>query len=142
MLVTLCSILVVLVSFGTGIVVGYRRALFATNWNQNYYHNFMGTPGPGVMVMGVGSGMPPPFNPHGVVGVVIDVGSSSLFIKDVDGEEQSVFVASATPIREMDNNIPLSAIEAGNQVVIIGQPSDTGQVDARFVRVFTTATAK
>ena len=130
----LCAVLAVLVGFGLGIIVGYRRAVFAANWNRNYYPNFYGAPSSGVM-MGMGPAQAPPFNPHGVVGEVIDIGSSSLSIKDSDDNEQSVFVASATPIREMNNTISLSAVEVGDQVTIIGEPNDNGQVEARFIRV-------
>jgi hypothetical protein len=132
----LCSVLVVLVAFGLGIIVGYRRAIFASGWGENYYHNFYGMPTGSGFTVGIGPGAPP-FNPHGVVGDVIDIGTSTLSVKDVDGDEQSIFVATATPIREMNNTISFTAIEVGDHVTIIGEPNDTGQVEARFIRVFT-----
>lgn len=136
---TLCSILVILISFGMGIIVGYRRAVFASNWNQNYNHNFYGMPMPGFMRSS--AEQPPPFNPHGVVGEVIDVGSSSISVQDSNGNEQSVFVATATPIRDMDDTIPLMEIQVGDHVTIIGEPNDNGQVEARFIRVVEESSA-
>lgn len=135
----LCSILVVLVAFGLGVVVGYRRAVFASGWSENYYHNFYDmSPDHGFFMTGIGSGASQPFNPHGVAGEVVDIGSSTLSVQDADGEAQSVFVASATPIREMNGSILFTAIQIGDHVTIIGQPNDSGQVEARFIRVFTT----
>lgn len=135
----LCSILVVLVSFGVGIIVGYHRAIFASGWDENYYRNFYGASNSG-FIMGIGPEAPPPFNAHGVAGEVIDVGPSMLSVEDSAGNEQSVFVASATPIREMDNTVSLTAVEVGDRVTIIGEPNDDGQVEARFIRVFTAPT--
>ncbi len=135
---TLCSILVVLVAFGLGVAVGYRRAVFASGLSENYYHNFYSmAAGRGFFLNGIGYGAAQPFNPHGVTGEVVDIGSSTLAIQDADGETQSVLVASATPIREMNGPVLFAAIQVGDRVTVIGEPNDSGQVEARFIRVFT-----
>jgi hypothetical protein len=73
---------------------------------------------------------------HGVAGEVIDVSSSSISVKDTHGNEQSIAIASGTPIREMDDMILISDIQPGDSVTVIGEPNDEGQVEARFIRVF------
>jgi hypothetical protein len=77
---------------------------------------------------------------HGVAGEVIDIGTSTLFVKDPAGDEQVVFIASSTPIREMDQEILPDAIVVGDGVTVIGEPNSNGQVEARFIRVFETTT--
>jgi hypothetical protein len=129
----LCSILVVLIAFGLGIAVGYRRAIFASEFGENYYQNLYGSPFGRPMVGVTNRG---PLTMHGVVGEVIDITSSTLSVKDPMGNEQSVLVVSGTPIREIDNNILMTDIRIGDGVTVIGDPSENGQVEARFIRVF------
>ena len=81
----LCGILAILVVFGLGIAVGYRRAIFASSFGENYYRNFYRGPFTGMMGFIAG---PPPVNMHGVAGNVIDVSSGTISVKDIGGNEQ------------------------------------------------------
>ena len=47
-----------------------------------------------------------------------------------------VLIMSGTPIREMNNNISESDIQPDDQIIVIGEPNDTGQSRGRFIRVF------
>jgi hypothetical protein len=135
LLYTLCGILAILVVFGVGVIVGYRRAEFAERWSENYYPNFLGvTAGGGPLGMLFG-----PFDTHGVVGRVVMVGTTTIAVEDRDGDEQSVVVGTNTPIRKMNGMISIIAIQDGDYVTVIGQPNDTGQVEANFIRVFSPA---
>src|ERR1700733_6710896 len=83
----LCSILGILVVFGLGITVGYRRAIFASDFGENYYHTMYGDPfgKPMIGVMGQG-----PMTMHGVAGIVIDVTTSTIFVRDASGNGEAV----------------------------------------------------
>jgi hypothetical protein len=117
--------------FGAGVAVGYRKAIFSSDWGRNYENNFYGPPaGPAGFMMQHGP------NTHGVAGEVIDVASSSFSVKDPDNDERSIAVTSGTVIRDMDRTISLDQIQPGSQAVVIGTPNPNGQVEARFVRVF------
>jgi hypothetical protein len=131
---TLCGVLVILIVFGMGLVVGYRRALFASDFGENYYRNFYGDRFGGRPMMGVI--VRDPMMMHGVVGKVIDVASSTLSISEPDGDEKFIFVASNTLIRAMNSNVTLGDIKVGNVVTVIGEPNAIGQIAAKFVRVF------
>jgi hypothetical protein len=135
-LIILAAIVILLLAFGFGIAVGYRRAIFASRYGENYSRNFEGDPFGAVM------GGPPPMNTHGVAGVVIDVSTSTISVKDMHGNEQSVAVPSDTSIREMDDMIVLSDIQPGDSVTVIGEPNDEGQVEARFIRVFSASSTQ
>jgi hypothetical protein len=132
---TLCGILALLIIFGLGVVVGYRRAIFASTFGENYYRNFYGSQIPVPMggVAGVG-----PMMPHGVVGEVIDVGSGTIAVKNDEGDEASIILLPNTSVREMDNDITPRGIVIGDRVAVIGEPNANGQVEARFIRVFKT----
>lgn len=124
------AIIVLLLVFGLGIAIGSHRALFAGRFEENYYRNFYGP-----------QGGPPPFNQHGVAGEVIDLSSSTITVKDTDGDEHSVVILSDTSIREGNATIALGAIVPGNLVTVIGAPNAEGQVEARFIRVFASSSS-
>jgi len=136
---TLCAILAVLVVFGLGVAVGYRRALFASDFGESYYRVLYGEPF-GKAAIGFTMG-PGPATMHGVTGQVIDVSSATISVEDPQGDEQLVAIASGTPIREMDSFIVPGDIEVGDMVTVIGSPDNEGQVEARFIRVFETSSS-
>ena len=126
------GLIILFVVFGLGIAVGYDRAGFAANFNENYYHIFYGAPPGGV----VGFMAPPmPVAIHGVVGTIIDIGSSTISVKDQKDNEQSVEISSRTVIRSGDSDITIENVAIGDQIAVIGEPNGEGQIDARFVRV-------
>jgi len=130
-------LVILLLVFGAGIAVGYRSGLFASRFGEDYYHNFLGE-GSGFSGM-MGGGMiggPVPINQHGTIGTVISVGSSTIATKDQSGNEQSIVIDEGTVIREMNRTISIADIQDGNQVAVIGEPNDTGQIHARFIRIF------
>jgi ribosomal protein L21E len=128
---------IVLLAFGGGMAVGYQRGIFASRFGENYYNNFRGGDAPiGGMPMMPGGA--PPMNQHGTAGKVIDVNASSsrITVTDVDGDEESIVVDANTAIKKMDQTISFGEITVGDQVVVIGEPNGSGQILARFIRIF------
>jgi hypothetical protein len=70
------------------------------------------------------------------MGEVMDVTSSSFFVKEADTDERIIVINSGTVIRDRDQTISVNAVLPGSHVVVIGVPNPEGQVEARFVRVF------
>jgi hypothetical protein len=131
------GVVIVLLAFGGGMTVGYQRGVFSSHFGENYYNNFRGGDAPtGGMPMMLGGS--PPLNQHGTAGKVIDVDSSNSRITatDVDGNEESVVVDANTLIKKIDKTIPFDAIVPGDQIVVIGEPNGSGQILARFIRIF------
>jgi hypothetical protein len=126
----LAAVVIFLVAFGLGVSVGYQKAIFSSEWGMNYERNFSGLPPIGIVAQNM------PQNMHGAAGIVIDVSGSGLSVKDNDNDEQSIIVASDTVIKKMDATIPLGNVAVGDHVVVIGAPNSSGQVEARFIRVF------
>ncbi len=128
------GLIVLFLAFGLGIAVGIRRAGFAVGFDRNYYRNFYGVTVGGPMGMMEGSSAAIVIN--GAAGTVIDVGSSTISIMDIRNNEQSVAVSSGTVIRKDNATITIGDIAAGDQIAVIGEPNDQGQIFARFIRVF------
>jgi hypothetical protein len=129
------GVIILVVGFGLGITVGYDRAGFASGFDQNYYRNFYGAaPGGSVGLVS------PPMSvaTHGVVGTVIDLGTSTISVENQQGNEQSVAVSSGTDIRNGNGNIMIGDVAVGDQIAVIGEPNSDGQVDARFIRILRT----
>lgn len=127
----LASLAVLLVVFGAGVAVGYRNGLFASRFGEDYYHNFIGGRSMGMPMMGM-----PPVGGHGAIGTVMSVGSSTIITKDLNGNEQSIVVDGKTSIRRANQTIALGSIVDGDHVAVIGDPNGSGQIYARFIRVF------
>ncbi len=126
------GLIVLVVVFGLGIAVGYDRAGFASGFDQNYFRIFYGAAPDGP----VGLMAPPmPVATHGVVGTVIDLGTSTISVKDQQGNEQSVAVSSGTDIRNGNGNIMIGDVVVGDQIAVIGEPNGEGQIDAHFIRI-------
>ncbi len=130
------AIVVVLLIFGGGMAVGYQRGIFSSRFGENYYQNFRGgdASAGGAMMLGG----PPPMNQHGTVGTVIDIDASNSRITatDPDGDEELIALDADTVIRRMDETISIVDINPGDQVVVIGEPNADGQIQARFIRIF------
>lgn len=129
------GLIVLFVVFGLGIAVGYERAGFADGFDRNYFRIFFGGPPTGPIGM-----MVPPMsgNLHGVVGTVIDLGTSTISVENQQNNEQSVVVFPGTIIRDGNNTVMIDAMEIGDQIAVIGEPNDQGQIVAHFVRILFT----
>lgn len=129
------GLIVLFVVFGLGIAVGYDRAGFAAGFDRNYYRIFFGGPPGGP----VGMMSPPmPVATHGVVGTVIDLGTSTISVADGKNNEQSVLVSSGTVIRDGDSDSVIGDMAVGDQIAVIGEPDNNGQIEARFIRIIST----
>jgi hypothetical protein len=119
--------------FGAGIAVGYRKAIFSSLYGENYYRDFSGMPegalDPATRTAHL-------MNMHGTVGVVIDVATGTITVRNPDDDEEFVAVLPDTMIRILNQSILLGDVGIGDHVTVIGQPNDIGEIQARFIRVF------
>ena len=129
------GIVAALLVFGGGMAMGYQRGIFSSHFGEEYYNNFRGNASAGGVMM---LGGPPPMNQHGTAGTVIDVDASNTRITatDPDGDEESIAVDGNTIIREVDQTIPFGSVVPGDRIVVIGEPNGSGQILARFIRIF------
>ncbi len=127
------EIILLLLVFRFGVVMGIRKANFNENWGRNY-GRFFGEPKPGFFVsFGGGSGLRSAF---GNAGTVISVGSSTIVIKSNDNNEKTIAVDTSTAIRAGASNATIGDIHVGDPLVVIGEPSSTGEIEAKLIRIF------
>ncbi len=130
-LIVLGCLIIMLVTFWSGMMIGFRKASFNYQWGRNYQglfeeneHRFPRD------LRGMGF-----MNAHSATGSVIKVDTSTLIIKGSDGIEKNILIGNNTLIRRFQNTISPADIKVDDQVVVLGVPSTTGQIEARFIRV-------
>ena len=128
----LAELIILLGVFRLGTLVGFRKANFSDRWGQ-HYHEMFGSrrpPGPREFLRDdYVSG-------SGVVGEVLSVASGTLMVKGKDNIEKSVTINAMTTIQKNRETIQPADIKPADQIMVIGSPSTTGQIEAKFIRIF------
>jgi len=140
--------LALVISFGAGVSVGLHKARFSENFGRNYERNFMGSRfsngerGGMMGARGGFGGMMNQFegrdfrNGYGLSGTIISITDNNLVVKDRDNKENTITVSDQTLIKSQRDNLKVTDLKQGDQVVIMGNPGDNGVVNASLIRVF------
>jgi hypothetical protein len=129
---TIAAFIILLAVFRAGVLVGFRKASFSSDWSENYHRNFAG-PRRGFMHGG-------PWErkfiaAHGVFGQVISNDGNDMTIEGSDDVERIVVFGPGAKAMRFDRPIAPKEILPGEFVVILGAPAAAGQIDAKLVRV-------
>ncbi len=127
---SISTVAVICLIFGGGMYAGYHKARFSYQWGENYHKNF-GGPRSGFMGDFSGKDL---INANGVAGQIMKIDSSTLVIKGRDNFEKIVAIKDDTIIRRLNETVKLSDLKINDFVVVIGEPNDSGQIEAKFVR--------
>ncbi|HTW96575.1 MAG TPA: hypothetical protein VMD74_02870 [Candidatus Methylomirabilis sp.] len=135
-LLALGGAVILIFVFSAGVFVGVERAKFSYGWGENYFRNFVASPGslPGL------PGREPFWdksylNPHGLVGEIIKIDDNSVILKDQNNLEIPVIVDDDTAIRNRQQNLRFEDLQVGDHLVVIGAPDNQGEISAKFIRV-------
>jgi len=137
-IVGLLSIVIIVLVFGLGVLVGEKKAKFSYHWAENYHRMFAGP-----KIGFLGSLRIPPFPPfdefiegHGTFGEIIKIEGNNLVVKGRGNVEKVIIVTEKTVIKSGREDIKVSDLKIGDIIVIIGTPNDKGQIEAKLIRVF------
>jgi len=140
-ILTISGLIILVFVFGLGVFVGMRRADFSFKWAEEYHQNFGGPQGG---IFGNFVEMDRQFaNANGSYGQIIKIDSSTnseqtiLTVKDSYGDstEKTILVNAKTIITYQRKNIKLSDLKVDDNVTIIGDPNNNGQITAKLIRV-------
>ncbi len=126
------EVIILLLVFKLGMVVGTQKSDFERDWAQNY-GRFFGEPRRGFFP---GLTENDSMNPFGNAGSVLSINGNMVVVKSNNNVEKIVLVGTSTVVREGGSDIDLSAVKIGDPIVVIGSPNASGQIEARFVRIF------
>ncbi len=130
-IIVIAAVLGLLLAFGLGVSVGFHKAKFSYQWGENYDRNF-GGPKRGIIGMFGGSNF---MNAHGIAGSIIKIDGSTIIIKDGDSDERTVLINGRTVMREGSQSVKISDLHVDDNVIIIGNPDDSGQIQAELMRI-------
>jgi len=131
----IAGLIVLAVVFGLGVSVGTQRANYSFRWADQYHRNFGGPQG-GFFGDFFGSEKELP-NANGSFGQIIkiDQTSQSLTIKDIGNVEKNILLNNQTTIVSQRKTLKLSNLKLNDNVVVIGNPNNSGQIQAELIRV-------
>lgn len=125
------ALIVLLIVFRLGMAVGFKKAGFSYSWGESYHRNFGGPRGGFLKDFAEDSFI----NGYGTVGRIMKVGSSTIVMRGQDNVEKIVLVKDTTSITRNRETIKSVDLKVDDYIVVIGDPNNTGQVDAKFIRV-------
>src|SRR3989338_10363073 len=129
------AVAVLLGAFSAGIAVGYRKARFSYAWGENYHRNFGGPKGGFIRNFSQDFMGKDFIGAHGTFGQIIEVKDSELAVRGKDGVEQIIKISEDTEIMRFKDIIQLNDLKVDEPIVVIGEPSDSCQIIAKFIRV-------
>ena len=76
-------------------------------------------------------------NSNGIFGQIITISNNVLTVKDNDGDntEKNILVNDKTTIILQRKNIKLSDLKVDDNIVVIGEPDNIGEIQAKLIRV-------
>jgi hypothetical protein len=131
LIIALGLLILVLISFQAGLVVGFRKAGFSYRWEENYHRNFAGPKG-GFMDDLRGQDF---IESSGVFGPIIKIDGEHVVIRGKDNIEKIIIIKSDAVIRRGKENLRLADLKVNDPIVVIGEPNETGQIVAKLIRV-------
>lgn len=125
------GIIVFLLIFKVGMIAGFKKADFSYKWGENYHRNFAGPRG----------GFFEDFSDrdfidaNGTFGQIIKIEGLTLIVKGRYDVEKIVLIKDNTVIKRFRDTIKSSDLKIDDYIVVIGEPNDAGQIEARLIRI-------
>jgi len=127
-----------LLVFQAGILVGYRKAVFGYRWGENYHRNF-GGPREGLFGHMRELGANDLMNSHGTFGKIIKIELPHITVEGENKTEKIILVNNTVTIRKFRDTVTPADLKINDYIVVIGEPNDAGQVEAKLIRVLPAA---
>ncbi len=128
-LVVIGVVIVALLIFYAGVAVGFLKASFAHNWEENYERNFGMRPD---SFMFGKDNFP---NAHGAIGKVIKIELPTIIVQGIDNTEKVVLINDDTQIQKIKEVVTAPDLKIDDSVVVIGTPNAQGQIEAKLIRI-------
>jgi hypothetical protein len=90
---------------------------------------FYNTPG----ILGQGRGMIP--NSNGIKGVISSIGNNQIVVQGANGVSENIAISAETVIKNQNQDIKISDLKAGQNIVVIGDPDSQGGITAKFIGI-------
>lgn len=129
-------VVLALVIFQAGQLVGLKRAEFSFRMADNYYTNFDSRFDRKGAMRPMGMMNERPFTEsHGAAGKIIKISLPTITVSTPDNFEKTIYISSSTLIREFREVVASSSLKIDDLVVVVGEPTENGQIRAKLIRV-------
>ncbi|MFA5747205.1 MAG: hypothetical protein WC926_03985 [Candidatus Paceibacterota bacterium] len=125
------GLMILLSVFKLGIVVGEKKADFTRQWSDNYHMNFAG-PKEGFFK---NLGDKDLIEASGTFGQIIKMDGSTIVVKGQNDVEKTVIAGEGIQIKRFNEDVGITDLKVDDRVVIIGEPNESGQIEAKFIRI-------
>ncbi|MFZ2975359.1 MAG: hypothetical protein WA055_01870 [Candidatus Moraniibacteriota bacterium] len=145
-LIVIGEILILFLVFSSGVAVGLRKAHFSYKFGENYERNFMG---PHIANENRPDFLPQPprgfmnnfegkdfRNAHGIAGKIISISENSIIVVDRDNKENTILITDKTFIKSRRDDLKVSDLKTGDEIVVMGNPDINGVINASLIRIF------
>lgn len=123
-------------TFSAGMAIGFRKAKFSYAWGDNYHRNFGGPKGGFFRDLGRDLSGADFIDAHGTFGQIIKIDGNTMILKGKDNMERFVIIGDKSTIMKGRELIKVTDLKIDDQVTVIGDPDDQGQIAAKFIRLF------
>ncbi len=124
-------VIVALLIFQGGVLVGYHKAGFSYRLGDNYHRMFGGERDKTLLGMYRGDFT----DAHGSVGKIIKINLPTFVLEGQDGVEKIISINDDTVIRQFRETIKPTDLKVNDFVVVIGSPNTQGQIESRLIRL-------
>jgi hypothetical protein len=131
-LIGLTGVIILLLVFEIGMMVGFEKADFSYRWGDNYHKNFAGPQGGFLLRDFNGREF---IDSHGVFGQIIKIDNSTIVTRGPDQMEKIILVNNKTIINRLRDKIKITDLKLDDFIVVIGIPNNMGQIEARLIRL-------
>jgi len=127
--------IILLLVFKAGMMIGFKKANFSLQWGQNYHQNFSGPRGNFFMST---FGPDEYIESNGAFGQILKINDNSLIMNGVGNLEKIILINNDTIIRNQRDNLKANELKIGDNIVVIGEPDNEGQIKATLIRIMPT----
>ncbi len=133
-IISIAALIVVLLFFELGMLVGYKKGTFACRLSDNYFRIFGDERGER---MGLGMQIPKGEMPggHGATGKIVHIELPAIVVVNPNKIEKSIYITDDTIIKKMNETISASDLKTDDTIVVVGSANNQGQIEARLIRV-------
>jgi hypothetical protein len=132
------TLIVFLLVFKVGIIVGERKAGFSYKWGDNYHQNF-GGPREG---FGHEFSDRDFMNANGTFGQIIKISLASstltgteIVIRGGHDMEKIILADTKTAVKSFRSDIKVSDLKNDDYIIVIGDANEAGQIAAKLIRL-------
>lgn len=134
----IAALTAILLVLKAGMIIGAKKADFSHKWSDNYHQNFAG-PKNGFLT---GFGDRDFMESNGVFGQIIKMGiattsaqENTIVVRGRGDMEKIILIKDNTVIKLFQKDIKPAGLKVDDYIVVIGEPNDSGQIEAKLIRV-------